>query len=398
MTKPGLAAGVGSTLAAVAWLAIVCPAASRSEFSDDFESGLGHWEIVDVRTLALLPDAAEIVDSGDPAHGHVLSIKAGPGMVLIKGSEGWTSYSLEGEVCFPKGAASLMGIVYHLNAVPRPGFPSDALPRVEFGSIYIKCGGSYIRVNPHYDGTAGRQLYEEYKTPLTGAASVRVGQWQRFRYEVVGPDCHLYVGPVERPQVTLHGYFQAAGRVGLRPRSGGDALWVDNVNVKPLDALSFTGTVPTQAETEPSALLTDWEVLGPFSAPVAAIEKGKEARKWRPFAADPRGCVISGRICDFQPPGRKVAYFRTSIHSDEGGAAALRFSSRSTLEVFVNYVSIGSVHPVEHIWPDFWKRERHAPSDLPITLRRGDNSILVRVTGGEYAGCGFYARLEKSEH
>jgi hypothetical protein len=385
---------VGSALAAAAWGAIAALASGDPELSDDFESGPGRWEIVDIRTLTALPEAGGIVDSGDPAHGHVLSMKAGQGMALIKGSEGWTNYSLEGEVCFPRGEASLMGLVYHLNALPRPGLTAGAAPRIEFGSIYIKCGGSYVRVNPHYDGTAGRALYEEYATDLTGAAAVRVGEWQRFRYEVVGANCHLYVGPVQHPQVTFDGYAQSAGRVGLRPRSGGDGFWVDNVRVRPLAALSYRGRVPTQAEPDPSALLTRWRALGPFAAPVAEIEAGRDLAEWRPFNVDRRGCVISGRICDFQEPGRRVAYFRTTVRSREGGQAKLRFSSRSALEVFVNGAVVGAVDPVEAIWPDFWRRPRHRPTDLSVTLRGGDNSILVRVTGGQYPGCGFYARLE----
>lgn len=367
-------------------------------FSDDFESGLERWDILDMRSLSPLAGAATIVDSGDAKRGKVLSLKAGQGIALIKGSEAWTNYSFEGNVYFPDGNDSLMGLVYHLNELERSGLGDETHPpRIEFGSIYIKCGGSYVRINPHYDGTAGRALYDDYKTPLTGVAAVSVGRWQHFRYEVLGGKCHLYVGYQKEPHVTYHGFHLHSGRVGLRPRSVGSACWIDNVRIAPLAELSFKGNVRGRANTDPAQLLTDWTSLGPFSAPMPDIEAGTTSVAWQPFSVDPRGCIVSGRICDFQAPGRKIAYFRTDVNSDKGDKALLRFSSRSPLEVFLNGESVGTVKPVAHIWPDFWKVKRHVSSDLPLELKPGENNLIVRVHGGTYPGCGFYARLEKGE-
>lgn len=366
--------------------------------SDDFEAGLERWEILDMRSLAPLAAAGTIVDSGDTKRGKVLSLTAGQGIALIKGSEGWTNYSFEGNVYFPDGKASLMGLVYNLNALERPGLVGKKWSRrIEFGSIYIKCGGSYVRVNPHYDGTAGRALYDDFKTPLKGAAAVGLRQWQHFRYEVVGGHCHLYVGNEKKPQVTYHGFHLHAGRVGLRPRSAGSVCWVDKVRIAPLKELSFKGEVRGRADIDPSQLLTNWQVLGPFLTPASEIETGQTTMVWQPFSVDPRACVVSGRICDFQAPGRKIAYFKTHVTSAKGGKALLRFSSRSSLEVFLNGASVGTVKSVAHIWPDFWKTRRHAPTDLSLDLKPGENALIVRVEGGTYPGCGFYARLEKDQ-
>jgi hypothetical protein len=374
--------------------------------SDDFENGLDQWEFFDMRTMPPLPDEAGLVDTKDKAHGKALSLSPGQLIALIKGSDGWSNYKVEGDVYFPH-SDSLMGLVYNLNLVPRPDWAGEENKlRTEFGCIYIKCGGSYIRVNPHYDGTAGRALYEDYRTPLVGDAAIKPGEWKHFRYEVFGGDVHLYVGDMEKPQLTFPGYYHTSGRVGFRPRSGGSECWVDNVQVSAINELSFDGQVVPEGVTwEPDKLITDWDAIGPFSDRIAEIEESEASTdqtftvegqeyKWASFAADNRGCVISGKISDFIPPERRLVYLRTHIHSDVETDSKLRFSSRSTLKVFVNGKAVGTIREVEHIWPDFWKTERHNPTDVEVSLKKGDNHIVVLVDGGWYPGSGFYAYAE----
>ena len=72
----------------------------------------------------------------------------------------------------------------------------------------------------------------------------------------------------------------------------------------------------------------------------------------------------------------------------------LRFSSRSDLLVFVNGKVVGKVEKVKNIWPDFWKIERHIPTDVEVHLRSGVNDITILVDGGQYPGCGFYLYVE----
>jgi len=375
--------------------------------SDDFENGLDQWEFLDMRTMAPLSNEAGLVDSEDKEHGKVLSLPPGQLIALIKGSDHWNNYKVEGDVYFPD-SDSLMGLVYNLNLVPRPNWNGkDNRLRTEFGSVYIKCGGSYIRVNPHYDGTAGRALYDDYKTPLVGDAAIKVKEWKHFKYEVFGGDIHLYVDDMEKPKLTFHGYHHTSGRVGFRPRSAGSECWIDNVQVSTINELSFKGqVVPENVTWERDKLITDWDAIGPFSSRVMEIEEsevimdraytveGHEYR-WASFLTDNRGCVISGKISDFNLPGRKLAYFRTLIHSDTETDSMLRFSSRSKLTVFVNGKAVGNIRQVEHIWPDFWKVKRHAPTDVEVSLKKGTNHIIVLVDGGQYAGDGFYAYVEQ---
>ena len=77
----------------ILWLlcafAVMCPAVGQGPgkvlFSDDFENGTTKWELNN-------PAKIQVIDSGDPAHGHVLSLHAGGHNVhaLIVGSRAWT--------------------------------------------------------------------------------------------------------------------------------------------------------------------------------------------------------------------------------------------------------------------------------------------------------------------
>jgi len=373
-------------------------------FTDDFEGGTGKWEFLDMRTMKAQPPAGRIVDSGDGNHGRVLSLPAGNMIALVKGSEGWGNYKVEGEVCFPRNKSSLMGLVYNLNLVPRPNHkdPEKNL-RTEFGSIYIKCGGSYIRVNPHYDGTAGRALYEDLRTPLTGEAAIELREWQRFKYEVVGGACHVYVADMDTPKVTFNDYHYSSGRVGFRPRSGGSEFWVDSVTVKSINDLTYRGPIlPLSADYSPDKLRTTWDAIEPFKnrkteledeafAPEkTCVENGQEYA-WAPFPVDDRGCVLSGKICDFGSPRRKLAYFHTTMTAPTEESVTIQFSSRSKLTIFVNGEPAGQVDPVTHIWPDFWKKRRHKPTEIQARLKKGENHLVVLVDGGNYPGDAFYA-------
>ena len=374
-------------------------------FSDDFEYGLDHWEFYAKKTMEPISNEEFLVNSGDKEHGMVLSLIPGQLIGLIKGSEEWSNYKIEGDVYFPKTPASLMGLVYNFNVIPRPNLNGNSM-RVEFGSVYIKCGGSYIRVNPHYDGTAGRALYDEYKTPLTGEAAVKVGEWKHFKYEVVGGACHLYVEDMEKPKVTFHGYHFTSGRVGFRPRSAGSECWIDNVQISSINDLSFKGQVNSKNNTEmKSKLITDWKVIGPFKNRVPNIEETSAFQNrdytvdgydytWNLFPTDNRGCVISGKISDFNPPDRKLAYFSTHINSDINKMATFRFSSRSDLMIFVNGKLVGNIEKVDQIWPDFWCEDRHKPTNIEVQLEARVNFITILVNGGQYPGSGFYLYVE----
>ncbi len=369
-------------------------------FSDDFESGLDGWEISD-------PTAITIIDSGEPDHGRVLRLApslATKGYALIEGSERWrgttlnataASYRIEGEVLFPDDVHNYLGLIYNFAETGR---------RVDLGSLYIKGNGSYIRVNPRRDWNPARMLYEEYRTGLTGDDAIRIGEWQRFAAEVRGRICHFYVGDLTVPKVTFDFYERLSGKAGFKPRVVGGEVWLDNVRAVAIDALSYRGArQPPGIDYDRTGMVTDWEVFGPLTRTLPAIETAKEranvqvlddgvVRRWRPFPTDPRGAVVSGQLTDFLGH-RTVVYLRTTIRVAEGERAALWFSSIDDLAIWSDGIFDGYLTRGRFAWHDFGRNPEHPPTNGATLLEPGEHLVLVRVRGGQYATGGFFARV-----
>ena len=359
-------------------------------FFDDFESGLTRWEISDPNTITT-------IDSGQSDHGKIMQLTPAHAKLyaLIRGSERWRGFRIEGDVLFPENSHNYLGFIYNY---------AERENRVDLGSIYIKGNGSYIQVNPRRDWNPARMLYEEYKIKLTGADAIRIGHWQKFAAEVQGNACHFYVGDMKTPKATFDFYEYDSGKAGFKPRVVGSPVWIDNIRLKAIDRLSYSGPhKPEEVKYEPERLLTKWSVLGPLTrthtevemSPVPTSNGASEAgtkHKWRDFSTDPRGAVVTGRVVDFLG-NRTVAYFATTIRVDEGERAKLEFSSIDNLAIWINGRFRGYGDRDTFAWYDFGKNPDHPPTGGSDSLQPGVNHVLVRVRGGQYATGGFFARV-----
>ena len=370
----------------MAFLGWRAAAFGQERFFDDFERDLSSWQLEGRQAIRL-------VDSGDVMHGRVLELEP-DGLVyaVIGGSEDWGPVRMEADFLFPEDRDNYLGLVYNLTAVEG---------RVDFGSIYVKGNGSYLRANPWRDGNASRLLYEEYKTPLEGEQAIEIGRWHTLRAEIHGTRCHVYVGATEVPQMTFDLFEGSAGRIGFKARIVGHRVWVDNVRVSSIETLSYAGPPLPGIAYEPAALLTDWEVHGPLVGPDLQLERGDAAVEFRPFSTDRRGAVVTGRITEYS--GRRpVAYFRTRVDSRSDREAVLHISSTEELALFVNGRFWSFVYRDGYLsrandwnaWHDFWSNDEHAGRRVPIRLRQGANEILLRSRNGYFASGGFFARLE----
>ena len=348
-------------------------------FEDSFESGLDRWEI-------LGEGAAFVRESHDPAHGRVLVLSPrGDACALIRGSGQWRGVRMEGEVLFPVAEDSYLGFVYNFR---RRG------ARADFGVIYIKGNESYLQANPHRDFNVGRTLYGEFRAALEGPAAIRTGVWQRFAVEVVGRECHVFVGGAGTPQLTFPWFESDAGALGLQPRSVGADVWVDNVRVVPLSALSYGGPSVPPATYEPGALITDWMVAGPMAhtRDDLARSPGAHAGRWRPIQTDGRGAVITASVVDYHGPAT-VAYFRTLVSRRNAGPAVLEISTVDDLALWVNGRFHWFIPRAAAAWFDFFRTSAHAGQRIPLDLKSGDNEMVFRVRGGVYASGGYFARI-----
>ncbi|MCU0287098.1 MAG: hypothetical protein MUF15_11980 [Acidobacteria bacterium] len=387
-------------------------------FYDDFEKGSAKWDFLN-------PDHIEIKDSGDPKHGKILCLHSGgPGVyALVKNSQGWTNYKIEGDVYFPYYFYHYLGLIYNYNA---------SGGRVDFGSIFLlgpygeeydeyfskyrdnmefqpdEFIGNIIQPNPHRDSNASRVLYSEYWVSLKGESAVKPGEWHHFKGEVFGPVCHFYVDDMNTPKITYEYFEYASGRVGFKPRFAGSQSWVDNVTITPIKELSYKGNaLPDGRNYEPDKLITHWDVLGPFHRRMKEIEEqGFQKEKlfdyqnkklpWKPFESDPRGCVVTGKVLE-RFSGRTYGYFHTELISKEREEMLLQFSSSNSMVLWINNRLIGTVNAQFAPWYDSWYNPKHKGDKFTITLEPGVNHIMLLVKGGRYGGDGFYAHIGPAE-
>ncbi len=354
---------------------------AQVRFVDDFEDDLDGWVVHEVGGVFLGP-------SGDSTHGQVMVLRPhGDVYALVRGSESWGGVRMEGDVLFPDDEHNYLGFIY---AFREEGGRSD------FGLIYIKGNGSYLRVNPHRDFNVGRTLYEEYRTPLVSEAAIEIGEWQRFKVEVIGSEAHVYVGDVDLPQLTFSDLELNSGAIGLHPRSVGGDVWVDNFSVSTIQEFTYAGPPIPEPDYQPDSLVTAWQVVGPLARTEDELARDPNShnQRWKPFLTDGRGAVVSATVVDYHGP-RTVAYFRTTVESPIAGPAVLHVSTVDDLAVWINGRFHWFVRREDLAWWDFWFNEEHRGQRIPFVLQEGVNEIVIRVRGGVYASGGFFARVER---
>lgn len=347
-------------------------------FGEDFEGGLGRW-IIEGRAFVSIHRTPD-------THGAVLRLQSsGDVHALIRGSEKWGNVAVEGDLRFGEDIESYLGFVYNFRSHGQ---------RSDFGLIYLKYGPRvYLQPNPHRDYNVSRKLYPEYVAPLSGPYKARVGEWQKFRVELVDGVSHIYVGEATMPQLTFPIPEPGPGRLGFQPRSVGGEVWIDNVKVTSLKRFSHTGA-PQPAPIAPDPSPLRWEVFGPLRATKDAVATDAKSSGWRPFSLDARTALETGRVVDYHGPNT-VAYFRTVIDAREAGTAALRLSTIDDLALWLNGRFQGFIPKQDNAWADYWSNPAHKGDEVPLALRSGENRIVIRVRGGTYAAGGFYARVEK---
>jgi len=375
-----------------------CSSIAQEVFKEDFESGLSNrWKLRGARAIS-------IVD-GDADHGKVLHLKS-EGLVyaLIKDGEKWGPIAMSGEFQFPDNSDNYLGFIY--NQTEQNG-------RIDFGSIYIKGNDSYIRVNPFRDGNASRLLYEEYRTPLKDQSKIVTGKWHKFKMEVNGSECHLYVDDMTLPKITFSHYEGNAGTIGFQTRVAGYPVMIDNIQVTKISDLSYQGKPIPDIGYERKNLVTSWEYLGPFERSVIPLEEtdigmkstvsiNGESVSWKTIDTDARGALITARITEYDA-GRDIAYFRTKIDLDSDKELTLHISSTEELGLYVNGLFQGFIYRQGYgnktaldwnAWYDFQTNKEHEGKRVAVSLKKGTNYIMFKSRNGQFASGGFFMGID----
>lgn len=385
-----------SALVVIAFLPIVCSA--QIQFEDNFEGNLSGWELNNTAS-------AKIIDSQDPKQGKVLVLTPNNNVsALIKNSNQWGALKVEGQLLFPKNEHNYLGFIYNYK---------KSTQREDFGLLYVKGNGSYIRANPWRDGNVSRLLYEEYKTNLEEDQAIKIGKWHAFKMEVINEICHLYINDMKRPKITFEHFELKSGKIGFQPRVTGGGVWIDNIKVTAIKQFNYKGENIPAIRYEPDSLITKWEVFGPLTKPNLAIERAinyddismdinGESLTWENFKTDARGALITGRITEYQGENT-VAYFRTLLVAEKDKTVTLHFTTTDELALYINGKDTGRVYRDGYIskgndwnaWYDFWKNPQHKGRQKKISLKKGENQLVVRVRNGQFASGGFFVYMEK---
>lgn len=384
------------TLIVIILLPIFCSA--QILFEDNFEGDLSAWELNNDASV-------EIIDSQNPKQGKVLELRPNSNVsALIKKSNQWGSLRVEGKMLFPENVHNYLGFIYNYQKTSQ---------REDFGLLYVKGNGSYIRANPWRDGNVSRLLYEEYKTKLEEDQAIKIGKWHTFKMEVINESCHLYINDMKRPKITFELFELKSGKVGFQPRVTGGSVWIDDIKVTSIKQFNYQEENIPIIRYEPDSLITKWEVFGPLTKPNLTIEQtvnyddvsmdiNDASFTWENFKTDARGALITGRITEYQGENT-VAYFRTLLIAEEDKNVTLHFTTTDELTLYLNGKDVGRVYRDGYVskdndwnaWYDFWKNPQHRGRKKKLSLKKGKNQLVIRVRNGQFASGGFFVYLEK---
>lgn len=367
------------TAAACQFMLASSVSAQTLVFSDDFESDLRQWA----------SPAPEFVDVlGEPYSANrvlMLTPKLGGfSHVLLKGSEKYRNVRMEGRFLFPTEGDGYLGFIYNYQKSEN---------RTDFGCIYVKSNGSYIRMSPHYDGNPSWRLYEELKVSLDGARRIQTGVWYQFRLDVISNYATLYVDDMSTPAAEFDLFLGTEGALGLEARPGrGEPVWVDDVRVYELP-LNVDMLQEREAVTR---TFTDWEAYRGAVATISTTRAAPEFQDtgWYGISPDRRGAVITGKLTQFTTGDDDIVYLRTKFNVDDLPAPGwLTFSSANQLDIWLNGRYRGSVAPDSFVWADHATSAVHPGARLPVEPIVGENEVLIRVHGNTFAAGGFFAQF-----
>ena len=357
---------------------------------EDFESGLSRWSLDNADSIAIV---------SDPGSDGNRALQLTPEEetfthAIFEESADWADIRFEGRFLFPTEGDGYLGLIYNYRQSPG----SDGIERTDFGCIYIKSNGSYVRVSPHYDGNPSWRLYEEYRFDLQGERRIEVGKWYDFRLDVRGRAAELFVENMLEPVVRFEPAPHASGALGLEARpGGGEPVWVDDVKVTNLPPSPDPDRAPDSSPSVGRAQGARWEILGPFQFEEPSDSEPPElpTDDWQPIRPDPHGLFVTGRTTQYRSGDYDVAYLRTRFGVTDLKAAPtwLAISSANRLDVWLNGYYRGTVAEEPFIWSDYLTSTTHPGARVPLLPVIGENEILIRVHGRRFAGGGLYLDL-----
>jgi hypothetical protein len=353
--------------------------------NEDFENGISRWEIESNELINIITEPN--------TNNQLLQLKpkgkrGAFSHTIFKPSKDWNNYRVEGRFLFPTDGDGYLGFIYNYQKTD---------DRTDFGTIYIKSNGSYLRASPHYDGNPSWRLYEERRQNLNGEDKIQIGKWHQFRLDVIENSASLTIDNKAIADMEFELFHHIKGSFGLEARPGtGEPVWVDDLHFSKLN--DANPSTKDEVSIKPSSF--QWQVQGPFSeSENDGINLPKLPEdKWRSINPDKRGLINTGVLTQTRSGDKNLLYLRAKFNVTEQALLTqsptwLAFSSANNLDVWFGRYYRGTVGSERFARIDFLTSPAHPGARLSIIPKVGENEIIIKVYGEKFAAGGFFAEL-----
>lgn len=371
------------------YLSICLPASAiEGTIQENFESGLSDWVTKSGRYVEIIKEPGE--------DNHVLQLtpmnkRAARTDAIYKPSSQWKNFSMTGRFLFPDEGDGYLGFIYHYR---------EGKKRTDYGVLYVKSNGSYVRASPHYDGNPSWRLYEELRIDLSGQRKIEIGKWHPFKLNVVAGTASLFIDNMEDAVLNFNMFNNEFGAIGFEARPGrGERVWVDDLRIVPTNLTA--PSIDLNSISHHSELT--WQVQGPFSESQNvgdAAPKLKE-QDWRVIEPDKRGLINTGHLTQSDSGNNKILYLRTQFQIQDNHdfkPSWIAFSTANNIDLWFRGYFRGTIGSERFVWSDFLSNPDFPGARLSLIPRKGKNDIVIKLYGDKFAAGGFFAALESPYH
>jgi CubicO group peptidase (beta-lactamase class C family) len=314
-----------------------------------------------------------------------------PGLVTPSpwvGDETWRNYRLTVEI-MPAREQGFLGVDFNVRRGDRCG-----------GNVHFATGRERVRLQPMRNCGPGTESWKLWPVSQREIAFPK-GQWIRLRIDAGETVANVYVNDDPDPTCTIFDLPSTAGGIRFWASWGGSGYYrnLRVTQLAPQDVKPLLTDI--WAEASRQNVVHDWRVTGLQPAGFggdglpAEIRSGK--LEWKPIKADRRGVVDLSAA--FRHYDRNTVYAETVVKSDEEvvRSAWVTYTDRLTLYCNGEEVFKG---PDRHWFSP--EREKYGNSrlipdqfEVRLSLKAGENRLIVRSEALEQFGWGFWMRLDQ---
>lgn len=261
----------------------------------------------------------------------------------------------------------------------------------------LRRSGDFMAVQyaPRWNGSSTWQLYPDF----CRAARFPVGAWTPVRLEFRGSTLKVWIGDATDPVLTVprlrhrsaRGEIALWGRVNNKPEVW--AVGVSNVRIEAAAPGEFAAP-----QAAPPGYIPRWSVSAPQAAQAAPPPDPNPGAAWREVAAEESGLVNLNRVIPIVPDTPRTVWARALVRSPATKAVKLGVGYSDDATAFVNGRPVfAGRNGFDSRYPGFASFVDARYEEAWVTLREGENQIMLAVTDDQRFGWGLAARFNPEE-